>query len=85
MQGRPGMSLRARGQHDCEEHHAQRPQRLPLAVPALSGTGLRLGHPGRGVPAAVRTRTRARPRGAMTKARRGQPCLHRHSLDRGGP
>ena len=33
---------------------------------------------GRGLRAAVRRRTPTRPRGAMTKARRSQPCLHRH-------
>ena len=87
VQARRGMSLRARGHHDRQEHHAQRPQRLPLPVAAPAGARPRFGHPGRGVLATVRSRSgrRTRPRGAMTKARRGQPCLHRHSVDRGGP
>jgi hypothetical protein len=79
VQARRGMSLRARGHHHREEHHAQRPQRLPLPVAALAGARPRFGHPGRGGLAAVRSRRRTGTRGVRTKARRGRPCLYRHS------
>jgi hypothetical protein len=53
-------------------------QRHPAAADQRDNRGLR-GRGAAGPPDADRGR-----RGAMTKARRGQPCLHRHSADRGG-
>ena len=94
-QARRGMSLRAQRHHDRDEHQAERPQRLPRSVPALAGARSRVRHPGRsGLVSPACGRSRARPcqatrqtrsRGAMSKARRGQPCPHGHSVARGGP
>ena len=84
-QTRRGRGLHAGRHHDRDERPAQRPQRPPLDVTALAGPGSRLRHPGRSGLPPGRGRGRPGPRGAMTKARRGQPCLHRHRLARGGP
>ena len=84
VQARCRMSPEGEDHHDRDEGQAQRPQRLQLRVTAFAGARSRLRHPGRGR-SGFSADVRARWPGAMRKARRGQPCLHGHSVDRSGP
>ena len=84
-QARGGMAVQPGRDDDRDEHPAHRPEQLALAVHPLAGARACRAHPGRrgDVLGAVRRRRPGWPAG-MHQARRGQPCLHGHSLARGG-
>ena len=84
-QARGGMAVQPGRDDDRDERPAHRPEQLALAVHPLAGTRACRAHPGRrGKVLGAVQRRRPGWLAGMDQARRGQPCLHGHSLACGG-